>query len=254
MELRTRVGSTFNGIPADRDQKLTGPITLFAPGTPIRYVGVLTVEQGHGGGQDDYIALSFGPSDPAIPVQSGDVYASATIAKYGVYAWYKGHQLQKWFLDVMGTDHPIRPGRQSLTQDRIPTFSLAPGYPFEWGGLMAATVFIRREAIAVLTTDGPIEMFPRGTLLGTLAILFSAYVPQGGNPSYTAISFGKDGVKLPVEAGDIFCADELGKDGIYLWRVNVAAGSFRLYAVGLTPDMSVILGSQSLTSPRVTDP
>ena len=118
---------------------------------------------------------------------------------------------------------------------------------------MAATTFIRREAIAATTTDGPIEITPRGTLVGTLAVLFVAYAAPGG-PCYAAISFGKDGVKIPVEAGDTFCGDELGKDGIFLWRQNVGIGAFRFYAVLLTPDMSVVLGSQSLSSPRVTDP
>lgn len=118
---------------------------------------------------------------------------------------------------------------------------------------MAATLFIRREVLAALTNDGPIEITPRGSLVGTFAVLFVAYA-AGGTPAYTAISFGKDSVKIPVEAGDTFCADALGKDGIYLWRTGVPAGNFRFYAVSLTPDMSVVLGAQSLTSPRVTDP
>lgn len=130
MQLRTRVGSSSSGIAFARNNLLTGPIELFAPRTPIQYVGVLRVSEGHSGA-DDYIALSFGPTDPAIPVQAGDVYASRALAARGVYAWYKGGTNQLWFIDVVGADHPLRPGWQSLTQDRIPTFSNAPGYPFE---------------------------------------------------------------------------------------------------------------------------
>ena len=117
---------------------------------------------------------------------------------------------------------------------------------------MAITLFTRREVLAATTTDGPIEIAPRGTLVGTVAVLFSAYVAAA--PCYTAISFGKDGQKIPIEAGDTFCGDDLGKDGIYLYRQSIGAGNFRVYIALLTPDMSVQLGAQSLTSPRVTDP
>lgn len=118
---------------------------------------------------------------------------------------------------------------------------------------MPATLFIRREALGGATTDGPIEITPPGTNLGSLAVLFVAYV-SGGGPAYTAISFGKDAVKIPVEAGDTFCSDGLGKDGVYLYRVGLGAGAFRFYAALLTPDLNVLLGSQSLTAARVVDP
>ena len=128
MELRVRVG--LQSVTFDRANKLTGPIQVFAPRTPIYFVTVEMVQYS-AGGSNNFIGLSFGPGDPVIPVQAGDCYSGRDIAARGVYAWYQLLFTGAWLVDVLGTDRPVRLGKQSLTADRIPSISVAPGWPFE---------------------------------------------------------------------------------------------------------------------------